>query len=50
MEPIPKDEQTKIEYYQQLQRDALWSDPIDVVAGISPSPRGAGVNFGPDLA
>lgn len=37
------------EYYKQLQRDALWSDPCES-QGVYLSPRGAGVWFGPDVA
>lgn len=35
-------------YLQQLIRDALWSDPINLT-GKHPSARGAGVSFGPDI-
>eukprot|EP01039_Chlorochromonas_danica_P000938 gene938-1020_t len=35
-------------FLQQLIRDALWSDPIDL-QGKHPSARGAGVSFGPDV-
>ena len=37
------------EYYKQLQRDALWSDP-QLEPGLIESTRGAGVMFGPDVA
>jgi serine/threonine-protein phosphatase with EF-hand domain len=37
------------EYYKQLQRDALWSDP-QLEPGLVESTRGAGVMFGPDVA
>jgi diadenosine tetraphosphatase ApaH/serine/threonine PP2A family protein phosphatase len=37
------------EYYKQLQRDALWSDP-QLEEGLEESSRGAGVIFGPDVA
>jgi diadenosine tetraphosphatase ApaH/serine/threonine PP2A family protein phosphatase len=36
------------EYLKQLQREALWSDPINK-KGIHESPRGAGILFGPDI-
>jgi diadenosine tetraphosphatase ApaH/serine/threonine PP2A family protein phosphatase len=36
LESVPRDQPDA--YYQQLQRDALWSDPHDI-AGISPSAR-----------
>lgn len=38
-----------IEYFKQLQRDALWSDPQADV-GLVESERGAGVCFGPDVS
>ena len=37
------------EYLRQLQREALWSDPLDR-PGVTASDRGAGVFFGPDVA
>ncbi len=37
------------ELLNQLQRDALWSDP-KIERGLAPNPRGAGVQFGPDIA
>lgn len=37
------------EYLKQLQRDALWSDPT-CEAGLTKNNRGAGVQFGPDIA
>lgn len=37
------------EYYKQLQRDALWSDP-QVEEGLVENKRGSGVHFGPDVA
>ncbi len=37
-----------VEYYRQLQRDALWSDP-QCEDGLVESTRGAGVLFGPDV-
>lgn len=37
------------EYYKQLQRDALWSDPM-IEDGLRDNPRGAGVFFGPNIA
>lgn len=39
----------KIEYYRQLQRDLLWSDPCKE-PGIHVNDRGAGMTFGPDIA
>jgi len=36
------------EFYKQLTRDALWSDPVDY-HGLHESVRGAGVAFGPDV-
>lgn len=36
------------EYYRQLQRDALWSDPV-VEPGLVENKRGSGVFFGPDV-
>jgi serine/threonine-protein phosphatase with EF-hand domain len=39
----------KLEYCKQLQREALWSDPM-FEKGCYLSPRGAGVLFGPDIA
>lgn len=38
----------RAEFFKQVQRDALWSDPVSK-AGLSPSSRGAGINFGPDV-
>lgn len=38
-----------VEYYKQLQRDALWSDP-QFEPGLVESERGAGVCFGPDVS
>ena len=43
-----KDER-RLEYLKQLQRDALWSDPM-TENGLKPNHRGAGVSFGPDVA
>jgi len=37
------------DFLKQLQRDALWSDPSHA-KGLAPSNRGAGVQFGPDIA
>jgi diadenosine tetraphosphatase ApaH/serine/threonine PP2A family protein phosphatase/Ca2+-binding EF-hand superfamily protein len=37
------------EYYKQLQRDALWSDP-HTEEGLIENKRGSGVHFGPDIA
>lgn len=37
------------EFFKQVQRDALWSDPM-AQNGFALSSRGAGVNFGPDIA
>jgi serine/threonine-protein phosphatase with EF-hands len=42
-------EDTRKEYLKQLQRDALWSDPMEEL-GVEDNPRGAGVCFGPDVA
>ena len=42
-------EDARKEYLKQLQRDALWSDPMEE-SGIEDNPRGAGVCFGPDIA
>ena len=42
-------EDSRKEYLKQLQRDALWSDPMEEL-GIEDNPRGAGVCFGPDVA
>ncbi len=36
------------EYYNQLTRDILWSDPT-IYSGLLHSSRGAGVSFGPDV-
>jgi diadenosine tetraphosphatase ApaH/serine/threonine PP2A family protein phosphatase len=37
-----------IQFLKRLQRDALWSDPMDK-EGLAVNPRGAGVAFGPDI-
>jgi serine/threonine-protein phosphatase with EF-hand domain len=37
------------EYFKQLQRDALWSDPHQE-EGLIENKRGSGVHFGPDIA
>mmetsp|Transcript_671 Transcript_671/g.771 ORF Transcript_671/g.771 Transcript_671/m.771 type:complete len:686 (+) Transcript_671:149-2206(+) len=42
-------EDARKEYLKQLQRDALWSDPMEEF-GVEDNPRGAGVCFGPDIA
>ena len=42
-------EDARKEYLKQLQRDALWSDPMEEF-GVEDNPRGAGVCFGPDVA
>ena len=42
-------EDARKEYLKQLQRDALWSDPMEEL-GVEDNPRGAGVCFGPDVA
>ena len=42
-------EDARKEYLKQLQRDALWSDPMEEF-GVEENPRGAGVCFGPDVA
>lgn len=42
-------EDARVEYLKQLQRDALWSDPTEEF-GCFLNPRGAGVSFGPDIA
>jgi serine/threonine-protein phosphatase with EF-hand domain len=42
-------EDARKEFLKQLQRDALWSDPMEET-GIEDNPRGAGVCFGPDIA
>jgi serine/threonine-protein phosphatase with EF-hand domain len=42
-------EDARKEYLKQLQRDALWSDPMEEY-GVEENPRGAGVCFGPDVA
>ena len=42
-------EDARKEYLKQLQRDALWSDPMEE-GGVEDNPRGAGVCFGPDIA
>jgi len=42
-------EDARKEFLKQLQRDALWSDPMEE-PGIEDNPRGAGVCFGPDVA
>jgi diadenosine tetraphosphatase ApaH/serine/threonine PP2A family protein phosphatase/Ca2+-binding EF-hand superfamily protein len=42
-------EDARKEYLKQLQRDALWSDPMEE-RGVEDNPRGAGVCFGPDIA
>ena len=47
LEAIPRSNRS--EYLDQLQRDALWSDPIPKL-GFEVSSRGAGVHFGPDVA
>jgi hypothetical protein len=39
----------KIQFYKQVQRDTLWSDPKDSL-GNDYNSRGAGVAFGPDIA
>ncbi len=44
---IPRE--NKSEYLKQLQRDALWSDP-SANGGLQLSTRGAGIQFGPDIA
>lgn len=36
------------EFFRQLQREALWSDPMSM-NGIAPNSRGAGISFGPDI-
>eukprot|EP00596_Hydrurales_sp_CCMP1899_P008345 CAMPEP_0119033936 /NCGR_PEP_ID=MMETSP1177-20130426/1001_1 /TAXON_ID=2985 /ORGANISM="Ochromonas sp, Strain CCMP1899" /LENGTH=680 /DNA_ID=CAMNT_0006991067 /DNA_START=153 /DNA_END=2195 /DNA_ORIENTATION=- len=41
-------EEARKEYLKQLQRDALWSDPMEE-EGVEDNPRGAGVCFGPDI-
>ncbi len=46
LEEARRDE--KEEFYKQLQRDALWSDP-STTDGLAVSNRGAGVMFGPDV-
>ena len=43
------EEESRKEYLKQLQRDALWSDPMEEF-GIEENPRGAGMCFGPDVA
>lgn len=53
--PVGGDDTTHIprnrkeDFLKQLQRDALWSDPSHT-KGLAPSNRGAGVQFGPDIA
>lgn len=47
LDNAPRDH--KEEFYKQLQRDALWSDP-SLEDGLAVSNRGAGVMFGPDIA
>lgn len=42
------EEGVRQEYLRQLQRDALWSDPMPE-KGCELNPRGAGVAFGPDI-
>ena len=42
-------EDARKEYLKQLQRDALWSDPMEEF-GVEDNPRGAGICFGPDVA
>lgn len=42
-------EDARKEFLKQLQRDALWSDPMEE-PGIEDNPRGAGVCFGPDIS
>jgi diadenosine tetraphosphatase ApaH/serine/threonine PP2A family protein phosphatase len=37
-----------VQFLKRLQRDALWSDPMDQ-DGMAVNPRGAGVAFGPDV-
>ena len=53
--PYPKNavglsaELQRKEYLKQLQRECLWSDPA-MKLGATPNARGAGANFGPDIA
>ena len=48
LEGLNKEEQRQ-EFLKQLMREALWSDPT-TEEGIYVSERGAGVQFGPDIA
>jgi serine/threonine-protein phosphatase with EF-hands len=43
------EEDFKVEYCRQLQRDLMWSDPCKE-PGIHVNDRGAGMTFGPDIA
>jgi diadenosine tetraphosphatase ApaH/serine/threonine PP2A family protein phosphatase len=47
--PEPLSRENPTEFFKQLTRDALWSDPVDL-DGLHESVRGAGVAFGPDVA
>jgi len=47
LESVSRD--NKEEFLKQVLRDALWSDPM-AAKGFQHSSRGAGVNFGPDIA
>ena len=47
LESVSRD--NKDEFLKQVLRDALWSDPM-AAKGYQHSSRGAGVNFGPDVA
>lgn len=45
-DPVSRDKETA--FLNQLARDSLWSDPCDS-PGMTPSQRGAGIAFGPDI-
>ena len=48
LEPVDKP-LNLTEYYNQLQRDAMWSDPSSSSEGVTSNSRGLGIAFGHDI-